>query len=750
MSKSIDLEQEGIEVKRSCCYFCHQNCGVLAYVKDGKVLAIEGDPDYPTNQGGLCCRGNIALKHLDHPARVNYPLKRVGKKGEGKWEQIPWDQALTEIAARLSAIRDQFGAEAVATAGGTQRTDDWARRRFMNLFGSPNGFHNSHLCWIPTFMVETAIYGWCPFDLDLGGSRCIVLWGQNPGASGMPEMHHLTDLQAKGLKIIVIDPRFTETAAKADVWLPLRPGSDLALALAWLNVIIHEGLYDVDFVTNYCEGFSELADHVEQFTPEWAEPLTWLSADQIRQSATMYATCKPGNIQWGVAIDQSGKSSGAAMQARALLRAVTGNLDCPGSDLLTGPSLEFLTDEEMEANDALSEEQKAKQIGSDKFKLVTWPGYSLIAEQTRKVWGKAPTAEWMCEAHPPSVFRAILTEKPYPVKALLVSATNPVNSYGESKLVLDALRAVDFMVTCEYWMTPTAMLSDYVLPIAGALERPTITCTYGCADYLMASQRAIQPMYERRNDYNFWKDLGVKLGQAAHWPWETVEDAYLHRIEPLGYGTESYDDFVVGIRFHFPEREYYKYRRQGFATPSGKVELYSSILKELGYPPLPEYVGPTENEIDDPELAKEYPLALTTGGGFMPFHHSEHFQIKELRFLCHEPYMEINPATAAALGVEEGDWVWIETRRGRIKQKANLTHGVHPRVVVTQRGWWYPERDMSDPELGGCLESNTNVLTSTSDEHCDPISGTWANKGLLCKVYKVNGPDDHPDAKGGR
>ncbi len=198
---------------------------------------------------------------------------------------------------------------------------------------------------------------------------------------------------------------------------------------------------------------------------------------------------------------------------RAILRALTGNLDAPGSDLLTGPSPDFLTDEEMEANDQLPEEQKAKQIGSDRFKLVTWPGYSKIAEQTRKVWGKAPTAEWMCEAHPPSVFRSILSGKPYQVKALLVSATNPINSYGETSLVLDALKAVDFMVTCDYWMTPTAALSDYVIPIAGALERPTITSSYGCSDFLLASQRAIQPMYERRNDYNFWRDLGCAMGQ---------------------------------------------------------------------------------------------------------------------------------------------------------------------------------------------------------------------------------------------
>jgi thiosulfate reductase/polysulfide reductase chain A len=391
----------------------------------------------------------------------------------------------------------------------------------------------------------------------------------------------------------------------------------------------------------------------------------------------------------------------------------------------------------MEANECLPEQQKAKQIGSDRYKLTTWPGYSRIAALTKEVWGKAPTAEWMCEAHPPSVFRAILTEKPYPVKAMLVSATNPINSYGESKLVLEALRAVEFLVTCEYWMTPTAMLSDYVLPIAGSLERPTIASTYGCSDSLIASQRAIQPLHDRRTDFEFWRGLALRLGQGEKWPWETLEEAYFYRIDPLGYGVDSYDEFVENYRYHFPEREYYKYKRIGFATPSRKVELYSSVLEELGYPPLPQYAGPNENETDDPELAKQYPLVLTTGGGFMPYHHSEHFQIKELRFLRHEPYMEINPATAAELAIQDGDWVWIETQSGRIKQKANLTQAVAPRVIVTQRGWWYPERAACEPELGGCLEANTNVLTNTDDQHCDPLGGSWANRGLLCRVYKV-------------
>ncbi len=204
-------------------------------------------------------------------------------------------------------------------------------------------------------------------------------------------------------------------------------------------------------------------------------------------------------------------------------------------------------------------------------------------------------------------------------------------------------------------------------------------------------------------------------------------------------GSSSYDEFVEQVRFHFPDREYYKYARLGFATPSGRVELVSSTLEELGYPSMPTYIGPVENEIDNPEVAEEYPLVLTTGGGFMPFHHSEHFQILELRFLRHAPLMQINPQTAQKLGIKDGEWVWIETRRGRIKQKAELTQAIDPRVIVVQRGWWYPERDVVEPELAGCMESNPNVLTSTADEHCDPMSGTWANRGLLCKVYKVNG-----------
>ena len=738
----IDIHAPGVEVKKSACYFCHQNCGVLAYVKDGDVIKIEGDPDY-TNAGGLCCRGNVALQHVNHPGRINYALKRVGEKGENKWERIPWDQAIKEIAEKLNQIKEESGAEAVATAGGTTRTDDWARRRWMNYFGTPNGFHNALLCWIPTFMIETAVSGWSPFETELGNSKCIILWGMNPGASTMPGMKGYTDLSISGLKIIVVDPRYSETAAKADLWLPLRPGSDTALSLAMLHVIIYENLYDADFVQNWCEGWEDLVEHMADYTPEWAAPITWLDASKIREAARMYAKNKPGNIQWGCTWDQLGRTSGAGSHARALMRAITGNLDCPGGDCMPGPSFGFLTDEELEANDVLPEEQKAKQIGSNKFKLTSWPGYQIIRDTAIATWGKAPTAEWMCEAHGPSVFKAIITGDPYKVRALIVMSTNPINSYGDSKMTLEALKKVEFMVTVDYWMTPSAFYSDYVMPAAGALERPIVHTNYGVTDSILCSQRAIQPKFDRHDDFTFWKELSIAGGvDPANWPWETLEDAYYDIISPLGYPVENYDEYVENYRMYFPPQRFYKYADNGFCTPSRKVELRSSILEQLGYPALPTYIGCSENEIDDPELSEEYPIVLTTGGGFMPYHHSEHFQMPSIRFLYPDPYFTINPELAEKLGIEEGDWCWIETRRGRIRQRANVEPAVDPRVIFVPRGWWFPERGVDDPEAPfGCLESNTNVLTSVDDEHCDPIGGSWANRGLLCKVYKCTAAD---------
>ena len=266
------------------------------------------------------------------------------------------------------------------------------------------------------------------------------------------------------------------------------------------------------------------------------------------------------------------------------------------------------------------------------------------------------------------MFKAILTGEPYQIRALICNATNPVNSYGDSKMTLAALKKVEFLVTVDYWMTPAALFSDYVFPAAGALERPTIVTHYGATDSVMGGRRAIQPKFDRHTDMSFWRMLGLACGQnPANWPWETEEEVYSYIIAPLGLPCTDWNDFVNNIRMYYPPLHQNKYvTRGGFWTPTGKIECNSTILRELGYPGMPTYLPCAENDIDNPELAEEYPIVLTTGGGFMPYHHSEHFQMQGMRYLYPDPYYSINPELAEKLDIEHGDWCWIETQRGRI------------------------------------------------------------------------------------
>ncbi|MFQ5762652.1 MAG: molybdopterin-dependent oxidoreductase, partial [Candidatus Bathyarchaeia archaeon] len=540
-----------------------------------------------------------------------------------------------------------------------------------------------------------------------------------------------------GAKVIVIDPRFTETASIADLWLQIRPGSDVALGLAWLNTIINRRLYDRDFVENYTFGFDKLAERVQSYTPQWAERITWLPQQKIVEAAELYATNKPSCITWGVALDHLGPHAGVGAQTKALLRAITGNIITPGGNPLMGPHPNYITDGELELNEKLPPEQRAKQLGSDRFKLLAWPGYEILAAHTSKYWGKPPCAERTCQAHAPTVWRSAVTGKPYPVKALLSVANNPLVAFSNTKQVYEALTSpnLELHVVMDYFLTPSAMLADYVLPAASWLERPVLAGMFGLSDWFIASQRPAAPLYERRTDYEFWRELGLRLGQAEHWPWETLEEVNSYRVKPLGY--DSYDTFVEEMRMHAASKDPRRFEEKGFATPTGKVELYSTVLEKLGYDPLPKYEELPETPFSTPITAKQYPLILIAGGNYMPYHHSEQRQVKLLRKMAPDPEVEINPTTASRYGVREGDWVVIETRRGKIQQRAKLTLGVDPRVICVQKGWWFPEQEGKTPSLFGLWKSTANVLTVDDPNQCDPICGSWYYRALLCKVYKA-------------
>lgn len=741
----------GTELKRVICTFCAGNCGVLVHVKDGQVIKITGNPEHPISRGFICERIKYAIKWLYHPDQLKYPLKRAGEKGEGKWQRVTWDQALDEIAEKLRRLKEKYGPETLAATEGTLRgTLFWMRSRFFYLFGNPhNVFHPGTICGLNRYSIGQAIAGWrvcdkglTPKYASIENTNCIVAWGNN-STDSLPRASAwiMQRRRKRPLRIIVVDPRVTKIAEIADIHLQLRPGTDVALALGWAHVIINEKLYDRDFVKNWTVGFDKLAERVQEYPPQRVAEITGLTIDQIVDSARMYATTKPAWIVGGVATDQIGLNSARAEQSCAICQALTGNIDVLGGSSMPGigPGTEgkrFIRDSELELRDMLPRQQRLKQLGADRFKLMTWAGYELTAGPYEKFYGvSAPTMHRM-GASPSMLWRAILTRKPYPITAMISWESNPIIWAGNTKLVYEAMKSpnLELCVVNDYWMTPTALFADYVLPIASWLERPYIDTLEDFADFAVGGERAIQPLGERKEDYYFWRELGLRFGQEEYWPWETFEEHIAYRIKPLGM---TYEEFIRAGCLLTPLEEK-KYERLGFATPSGKFELCSSILEKLDYDPLPFYEEPAESPIRTPEVAKEYPLILNTGGRFMPQHHSEfrHWGTG-MRERHPDPLADINTEDARELGIRDGDWIYIETRRGRIKQKARVSNKIPRGMVNAEASWWFPEMPAEEPSLYGLWESNVNILTLDDPECCDPLTGSWQNRALLCKVYKA-------------
>lgn len=733
-----------VRVRKTICMWCHDHCRVAVHVRDGQLLKVEEDREHPRSRllkptVRACPRARSAAEWFYHPDRLRYPLKRAGKRREGKWEEISWDQALDEIAQKLEGIRRENGAEAIATSSGTYRTHDEYRRRFFNLLGSPNCIGQGHICWGVSNMISAAISGLCfnAVGPRAGVTRCMLLMGTNPRQGERGSWYVILKAKKKGAKLIVVDPRYTEAAQWADLWLQLRPGTDCALYMGMVNVIINEGLYDKEFVENWCYGFDELAQRAQEYPPEEVAEITWVPADKIREAARMYANNKPATSYNYMGVEQLANVV-EAIHARFILPAITGNVDVRGGDIGRPPTPQYVSENEIELSDELPPEQRSKQLGADRFRLLSLAGYDLIQENVQRVWQRRMSQTHHCFAHAPTVFRAMATGEPYPVKALITLANNPMVTMPNTKLVYRALKNLKLYVVMDFWMTPSAQLADYVLPSASWLERPCIATACDTGGFIGGGVAPLPPveegLYERRTDYEFWRGLGSRMGQEDHWPWVNLEEAYDYRLAPLGY---SLEEFVrkKGGHASFPI-ESKKYENVGFATPTGKFEVYSTVFEKLGYDPLPRYYEPPESPAR-PELAEEYPLILITGGRFLPMYHSEHRQIDSLREQHPEPIAQVNPAKATELGIEDGDWMWIETPRGRVKQKCRHFDGIDPDVIHAQHGWWFPELPGEEPWLHGVWESNINVVTSDDPEHCNRISGGWPLRAMMCRAYKV-------------
>lgn len=687
------------EVKkvRTVCRSCHGGCGVIAHVKDGKVIKVEGDPESPISHGTMCSKGLAITQLAYHPDRIIYPMK----KGDNGWERITWDEALDTVIGKFKEVIKEHGPESIVIGQGTGRDYESHLYRFANLLGTPNVLTAGHMCYVSRVAATLITCGNLPICDYKAEPKCIVMWACNPQWTNPDEYKGEGFWRAykKGSKLIVIDPRKGFLAKKAHLWLQLRPGTDAALAFGFLHVIIDEGLYDEEFVKNYIHGWEEFKKRVKEYPLERVEEITWVKKELIRKAARTYATVKPACINWGVPTEQTLNCTDCTRLLTGLM-AVTGNLDVAGGNVFFVPP-PVRTVSQFSRHKDLSPEQRKKRLGGEQYKLA-----SRVALITPKV-----------------AWDAILTGKPYPLKAGLLCGTNPVITRANARDAYEALKKIDFLAVIDFFLTPTAELADIFLPAGTWLEQNHVADNWKRHGYVLARQKAVE-IGECWQDHKIFQELGKKMGQE--W-WDTVEDALDYLLEPTGLTWEQFKEkgYLKG------EQVYYKYKEKGFSTPTGKVELYSTVLEKWGHDPLPKYTEIPESPVSRPDLLEDYPYILNAGLRTPTFFHSANRNIPWLREIRPDPIVEIHPETAAKHGIEEGDWVYITSPRGRAKERAKLNDGIDPQVIVAEHGWWFPE--VKDPGHGWDT-ANINMLTDNSHESMDPVMGATNLRVLLCNI----------------
>lgn len=716
---------------------CHDGCGVLLHTNDeGKVVGIEGDPDNPFNMGTLCMRCLNMVEQVNHPDRVKWPLKRVGERGENKWERISWDEALDILEERVRYFQKNYGNESICTLKGTGRNTTWQTSFIANAaLQTPNfswGFLSGDACYMPRAALMVVLNGsflvadmsqMLPERYDAREwvrPELILIWGNNPIISNADGFlgHWIIECMKRGSRLAVIDPRLTWLAAQADHWLRIRPGTDAALALAMLNVIIKEDLYDHNFVEKWTIGWDEFKERCMEYPVERVSQITWVPEEQIIALARDYATAKPAAIQWGLGLDTSINAIPAS-HALTGLWSITGNLDIPGGQIFAGHAFDVNLTTSI-GIEWLSDELIAKRLGNREFKLRS---YGIAAS-----------------ASPDMVLKALESGKPYPIKMTFSLATNPLsNMASEAPRVYAAMKKAEFNVYCDPFMTATAVATaDLFLPTAMGCERDSTRVWW----WPLRAIKKVTQYHECRSDEELVLMLTKRLNPEAA-PWDTVPEMMSWFINNQGEADMTFDELVERT-YAWPERyQYKKYEKgllrpdgePGFNTPSGYVELKSLLLEDCGLDPLPYYEEVHESPYGSPELFKEYPFVLTSGARSWEWFHSEHRQMPTMREFHPDPLVEIHPEVCKQLGLIEGDWVWIENMRGRCKQRVKCNITLDPRVVQAEHGWWFPEKEGAEPRLFDTFDSNINNLTAQCQ--AGPSSYGAPYKCTICKLYKV-------------
>jgi anaerobic selenocysteine-containing dehydrogenase len=661
-------------------------------VEEGRITQVEGLKEHPLNKGKLCPKGDRAIDLVYHPDRLKYPLKKV----DGRWKRVPWEDALGEISGRLLGLKREFGPEALSIFSGSIGVENLEMmemaQRFKGAFGSPNFISVEGICYRMRIRARQMTFG--KYPVEEMNTGLYVLWGHNPEQSDFPLQLAIEENLAKGSKLVVIDPRKIPLAKRADLYLAIRPGTDGALALALLHVIIKENLYDKGFVERWTYGFDQLVPHVEPYTPEWAEKITWAPAEKIRELARLYARAESASIFQGTNTQDQTANGTQNSRAFSILQIITGNINNPGGWVIS-PRLSLT---------GIGLPTERTPIGAEDYRLFY------------EIWGrKSPYGQVVC--FPDSV--------PNPIRALIVTGGNPLISMPDSNAFREAFRKLDLLVVHELFMTETAEMAHYVLPACTHLEKNGLAYSYNVCHgmpYLMLRKKAIEPLHESWSEFRFWTELGRKMGMEAVFPWKSDEEVIELELKPSGLSYRELKEEKTAGAFYL-EKQYGMdaFQVRGFPTPSKKIEIYSETFAKEGFDPLPTYREPDQSPLGDPKMAERYPLVLTTGARILYYTHGQHRNIRGLRERSPEPFAEIHPKTAGRFGIRGDDWIIVESNRGEIKVKALATEEVMEGVVSIPHGW---------PG-----EANVNLLT---DVHCrEPIMGYPQMKSQLCSVRKA-------------
>ena len=683
-----------MKVVKTSCSTCGSCCEVDTYVEDGKLVSVEGARNTPMQSGGMCAKGAAAKQYVYNKDRILYPMKRVGKKGEGKFERISWEEAYEMIAENLLRIRKESGPESVVFYAGYPKWYRPALLRLANAFGSPNYCTESSTCFQAAALAWRSPYGNGICGPDMKNAKTLLVWSSNLYHSNTPMSGTYQGLKKRGAKIIVVDPRHSVTAHDADIHLQLIPGTDGALALSMAQVIIEEGLYDKEFVENYVYGFEEYREYVQNFVPEEAEKITGVPAAQVRLAARTYAGNGPASVMFSASPIVHHINGVQNYRAVFSLIAITGNYDVEGGNRTQpGPS------------------SLANEFG----RVRRFDGIEAIGQKEFPVWFDLSCDEAQCT----KLADYILEEKPYPIKAVFAMGLNH-RMWPQPEHLQRALEKLDFYVNVELFMSESSNAADLVLPACTSYEREEVHVGKGGRFYL--SNRAIEPVGEAKNDIEIIIDLLKKMGLKDE-ALENGYEAYMqHILEPSGLTLEELKNHPQGMQGKnlFPP-VVKTYESAPLHTPSGKVELKSLVLERYreshGYEGLPVYHDyRAETKID----RNQYPLILSTGNRKPQFFHARVYRMAWLSNIEKATLVEIHPEDGEKYHIKDGATVKVVSPSGEMVGIAAYTIAGKPGVVNIYHG--NPKGDAN--ELIG-------------KDYLDPISGFPGYRSYFCRIERV-------------